>query len=533
MIGPAVTLPYYKREDIQNEIVRNAKDREVAVRFGDKGFGKRPDVLNYPADILELAKQGATSFHASEELWSNPLRLDPNMRKGEMEDLRSGWDLVIDIDCPVWSISKITAWLIIKSLKELGLTSISAKFSGNKGFHIGVPFEVFPKIKGTEETRKRFPDAARKIAAYLLEYIGKNHIQVAHDEIIFGKRFKVNIDKLGTLLGKDIDALTYWKCRNCNKKVQEVEHEYKEVIVNSDDIEFMAEESYDAKKSSFKKKSCGCSSPDFIKLLKIEAIIDIDTILISSRHLYRMPYSLHEKSGLASIPFNPEKILEFRKEFAKPENVKVTKHRFLDKDNAKPDEGSRIMDDAFRFIVDEETDPKEINLSKEYEIPKSAMPADLFPPCIKKILGGIEDGRKRSLFTLVNFLNCVGWDYDKIESALKEWNKKNNEPLREVLLVGQLRYHKQQKKRILPPNCSNKMYYSDIGCCVPDSICRKVKNPVNYSKIRIKALGRSNADKAEPKASKPRLTEEQKEMRRQYRQQLKENAQEVNKQQSL
>ena len=34
---------------------------------------------------------------------------------------------------------------------------------------------------------------------------------------------------------------------------------------------------------------------------------------ISSRHLYRMPYSLHEKSGLVSIPFNPEKVMLFRK----------------------------------------------------------------------------------------------------------------------------------------------------------------------------------------------------------------------------
>jgi len=39
MIGLSTTLRYYKREDIQNEIVRNAKDREVAVKFGDKGFG--------------------------------------------------------------------------------------------------------------------------------------------------------------------------------------------------------------------------------------------------------------------------------------------------------------------------------------------------------------------------------------------------------------------------------------------------------------------------------------------------------------
>ena len=305
MIGLNVTLSYYKREDIQKEIVRNAKDREVAIKFGDKGFGKRPDTLTYPADILELAKQGATSLHASEELWNNPLRLDPSMKRGEIEDLRAGWDLVIDIDCPVWSISRITAWLILKSLKELGISSISVKFSGNKGFHIGVPFEVFPRNLGKEETRTKFPEAARKIAAYLLDYIGEKHIQVRHNELIFGKRFKIKIDKLSKLLGKNTDELTYWKCKNCHRKVEEKEQMQEEILVDSEDIDFMSEKTYKAKKGSFKKKTCGCNNPEHIRLFNPATIIDIDTILISSRHLFWLPYSLHEISGLASIPFNP------------------------------------------------------------------------------------------------------------------------------------------------------------------------------------------------------------------------------------
>ena len=41
--------------------------------------------------------------------------------------------------------------------------------------------------------------------------------------------------------------------------------------------------------------------------LDVEKFLEIDTVLISSRHLYRMPYSLHEKSGLVSLPINPGK----------------------------------------------------------------------------------------------------------------------------------------------------------------------------------------------------------------------------------
>ena len=34
----------------------------------------------------------------------------------------------------------------------------------------------------------------------------------------------------------------------------------------------------------------------------------------------------------------------------------------------------------------------------------------------------------------------------------------------------------------MPPNCSNKNYYPDLHICSPDSLCQKIKNPVNYSR---------------------------------------------------
>src|SRR4030042_3266280 len=105
-------LKLYKRRDVQEEIIANAHNREIAIKYGEKGFGKRPDVLKYPNDILDLAKQGATSFHASEELWINPLQLDPMLSRKELEQLRSGWDLVLDIDCEVLEYSALAADLL-------------------------------------------------------------------------------------------------------------------------------------------------------------------------------------------------------------------------------------------------------------------------------------------------------------------------------------------------------------------------------------------------------------------------------------
>ena len=424
MIHLSTLLKHYKREDIQREIIDNAKDREVAIKFGDKGFGQRPDVLSNSNDIIELAKQGATSFHASEELWRNPLLLSPMMSRREMEDLRIGWDLVMDIDCPFLEYSTMAADLLIKALKYHNIKSISCKFSGNHGFHIGVPFEAFPAKVHDRETKLWFPDGAKAIAQYLAT-------------MIMPQLAKTMLEK------ESLDAIM----KKTGKRFNEV-----------------------VKKGVFEPFS----------------ILSIDTLLISSRHLYRMPYSFNEKSGLVSVPINPDKILEFRKEIAIPANVRVSKFRFLDRKNAEKDEAKKLIVQAFDF--NKKTEEGVRKNAENYEDVKEAVPEQFFPPCINLILKGVTDGRKRSMFILVNFLSTLGWGYEQIEQKLEEWNKKNPEPLREVLIKGQTRYHKQQKKKVLPPNCANSMYYKDFRVCVPDNLCQKIKNPVNYSRIKIRYL---------------------------------------------
>ena len=421
MIPLNVSLSHYKRSDIQEEIIANAKDKEIAVKYNDN-FGKRPDILRNAVDILELVKQGATSFHASEEIWRNPLQLDTSMRRHELDNLRKGWDLVLDIDCGIFEYSREAADLVIKALKFHNIKSISCKFSGNKGFHIGVPFEAFPDKIRNQETKNMFPEAPRKIALYIREMIKK---ELGARIMEFEKNdFNSIIEKTG----KNAREITY----------------------------------YDNK----------------IRTLNAEPFLNIDTLLISSRHLYRMPYSLHEKSGLVSTPLNPEKVLLFRKEFAVPKNVRISKHRFIERANVESDEARQLLMEALDFDIRQEPELRE---GKEFQAPGNALPEELFPPCIKLILNGLEDGRKRALFILVNFFTSIGWDYEMVEKRLKEWNAKNREPLREVYLLGQLRYHKQMHKKILPPNCSNEMYMLGIGVCKPDNFCPKIRNPAQYT----------------------------------------------------
>ncbi|MFQ5474819.1 MAG: hypothetical protein ACE5DM_03200 [Candidatus Nanoarchaeia archaeon] len=425
-------LRYYKRQEIQQAIADCAVDKEVVGSYGGKGYAKRPDVLLYPSDVLELVKKGITSFHASEELWKNPLLLQPSLSKRELDDIRKGWDLVLDIDCTWLEYSGLAAKLLIDALRYHGIRSLSVKFSGNHGYHIGVPFESFPDTVHDTPTKNWFPEGPRKIAEYLKHMI-KDHL----GDAILGVD---NIDTLQEKTGKS----------------------FEELVVDGKFNPFM--------------------------------VLDLDTILISPRHLYRMPYSFNEKSRLVSLPIDPDKVLDFKKEDATPDKILLSEFTFLGRENVVKGEATKLLVQAFDFVAERE-EKKEMKEKSEgmfkktdFEPIQEAIPEQCFPPCIKKILAGVEDGRKRSMFVLVNFLSSVGWNHKEIEERMLKWNEANPEPLREVLLKGQVRYHKQHNKQVLPPNCDNKMYYKDMQFCNPDTLCGKIKNPVNYSARKARFL---------------------------------------------
>ena len=431
MIHLSTSLRHYKRPEIQKALAEHAAGKEVAARFNDR-FGKRPDSLKYPRDVLQLAKNGATSFHSSEELWSNPLRLEPLMSRKSLDALRTGWDLVLDIDCKFLEYSKVAADLIVKALRHHNVSHLSVKFSGNKGFHIAVPFEAFPKeINGTG-IRLLFPEAAKRVALYVKEKIASQ--LAARVFSMEGGSF----NQIAAKTGVGVDEL-YLKDR----------------------------------------KGKPLKDSDNRIIPTVEKFLAIDTLLISSRHMYRMPYSLHEKSGLVSLPLAPEGILDFDPGTATPEKAEISV-KFLDREGASPGEVAQLFTSAF----DATAKPAPESEQKEYEVPAEAVPEKFFPPCIQKFLLGIQDGRKRALFVLSNFLGSCGWSHEAIEARLKEWNKKNREPLHETYFLGQLRYRKQHPKKVLPPNCHNDAYYHDMGVKCPEEICSKFRNPAGYARRR-------------------------------------------------
>jgi len=121
-----------------------------------------------------------------------------------------------------------------------------------------------------------------------------------------------------------------------------------------------------------------------------------DLVLVSPRHLFRMPYSLHEKTALASVVLDSDKILEFQPKDADPMKIKIK--------NFMPDseegEASELLMQALDWAKQNEIESGEDKekLKGKYAdfkpIKLDNLSEENFPPCVQNILKGIVDGKK-------------------------------------------------------------------------------------------------------------------------------------------
>ncbi|HPD81625.1 MAG TPA: hypothetical protein PK357_00825 [Candidatus Pacearchaeota archaeon] len=394
-----ITSLYYSRPEIQKIIFEFSKNREICPRYFE-GFGKRPDTFEYPGDIFELVKKGATSFHCSEEFWKDPLKIQTGMNEKQLNELRCGWDFLIDIDSKYIDYSKIMAIEILKVLKFHGVKNVGIKFSGSKGFHLIIPWKAFPKEINGVKTSDKFPEWPRILIKYLIEQTKNKLIE----------------------------------------KISELERPNK-----------------------------------YIKDYSAPKEVVPDLVLVSPRHLFRMPYSLHEKTSLASVVLKPEEIETFDMKNANP--IKLSEKNILSFfPNSKEEEASELLIQALDWY--KETNKDEKREERVFSQIKLTNLSDAhFPPCIKNILKGLSDGKKRALFVLINLFRSIGMDKDELEKRIYEWNKKNEVPLREGYIQSQILWS-YRNKIIMPPNC--KEFYLGIGVCEPNAFCKLIKNPTNY-----------------------------------------------------
>jgi len=399
-------LEYYAREDVVKELVKNAAYREVAGAHIDGKYDARPNIVQFPSDIMQMAKKGVVSFHYSVEHWANPMALGKN--SGNYQSLRTGWDLLLDIDSKLGiEEAQLTAAMIAKFIEKYNVKNYGVKFSGRRGFHIIMPWIMFPKQVNFRQTKELYPEIPRIVSRFICERISQDLMQ----SLI---RLKGMKGLLSVLDSPPSEISPYY--------FVEVERNW------------------------------------------------------GNRHMFRAPYSLNEKTWLASVPIARNELASFRKEDASPDKVTI-KPFFAGEEN----EAESLLLDALDWhsSLQKEPEKKKDEKKRSYE---NKIPEELFPPCIKLIFAGIKDGRKRSIFTLINFLRMCNWNWQEIEARLMEWNK--IVPLPQNTIMIQIRWAQQNARTA--PNCDNVHYFQDIGICQPDATCKggtsliTVKNPINY-----------------------------------------------------
>jgi hypothetical protein len=404
---------YYSRREIAEEIVKNASGREVAGAFSDGSYDSRPNIIQYSSDVIEMAKKGITSFHYSVEHWKNPMAINID----NYNTLRSGWDLIIDIDSKIGiEGAQVAALKICEFLEKYSIKNYGIKFSGSRGFHMCLASVMFPKEIDYKPIESLYPETPRIITEFIRE--------------------KIAVDLLKELLKNE-------KARKIKEVAEEAE-------------------------------------------ISPYLFVDIEKGW-GNRHMFRAPYSFNEKTWLVSVPLDLGELKNFSSNMASHEKIKIKNAFFKGEEN----EAESLLLDAWDLHAMRKKEiVKKKKPVKSYE---KKIPEELFPPCMKIILSGLQEGRKRSTFSLINFLRIMNWKWPEIEEKVIDWNNKNKPPLPENFIIGQLKWAEQNLRN--PANCppEGDLYYTSTGVCHPDNICKnftktiQIKNPIAYpfKKMRL------------------------------------------------
>lgn len=420
---------YYRRDDVREAMVQVAANREIAPTY-PWGYGARPDTVNLPGDLKRFVEDGAVAFHGSVERWKNPMLID----EVDPAELRTGWDLIMDIDCDAdLQFAKVAAVRLLDELAELGVESASVKFSGNRGFHVGVRQECFPDRVQGKPLPAWYPELPRTIVSFLRDRLAADLSEAF---------VAVNDTVRGTVYDDD-----------------------------------------------------GAPTP--------YDLVDIENNW-GDRHLFRLPYSVNEKSWLVSLPLEPSAaaIRSFEKEDAAIDAVTVDTP-FLER--YETGEAEQLVVEALDWRAKQPGDEERAAFDGDFDVPEDAIPEEYFPPTIHNILAGLEDGRKRAVFILVTFLQHVGYDMDAIEAMIHEWNERNQEPLDESYIRTQLNWHARQDEPLMPPNWDANGFYRDMQVYEEDSLTENTSNPVSYTFARRSDEDEEDTDGDDGGSDKPTM----------------------------
>lgn len=372
--------------------------------------------------------------------------------------------------------------------------------SGSKGFHILIPWKAFPKEINGIKTSNLFPKLPRKIIGFIRDRSQKVFKEKLPEDFYY--QFKDAKIKKGIKCKKcdeivDVYEETELYCPFC--KIAEI-RKIPKGSLKKGEICPECKRKLEIKKvlEIFECKKCKTNSKtnpeNFSSSEEVDLfdLMGLDLILVSSRHLFRTPYSLHEKTGLSSVVLTKEELKDFEPKDANPLKVRV--RNFMP--NAKENEAAELVMEALDWAKNKEiiSGNSEEKITGKYAnfkpIKLKEIKDEEFPPSIKKILEGLEDGRKRAVFILMNTFRSIGMEKDELEKKLFEWNKRNKPSLKEGYIKSQLKAN-YKRKPIFPPNFDSD-YYKALGLALTEEEIR-MKNPVIF--IIRKNLGKNKTQK--------------------------------------
>jgi hypothetical protein len=169
--------------------------------------------------------------------------------------------------------------------------------------------------------------------------------------------------------------------------------------------------------------------------------IEVDTSMYAPRHLIRIAYSLHHKTGLASLPVEPSSLDQFNIEAMKPRNdIDVDWHWLQAK--AKPMEASTLLDYVIKWLQRTQSNRvgmRVLNRSRIVGPRRSARN----PPCVEALSKEgfskrLEGHRNRVLYAVLSGIRRLNFAITPEE--LEELNFRSERPLPERELRYQIRY---------------------------------------------------------------------------------------------
>jgi len=348
-----------------------------------------------------------------------------------------------------------------------------------------------------------FPEWPRAICGYLAEVVKKElENYIFEDETLSEIVRRTGKSKEDLIIRECVSChrpaikkeLVVWICDSCNKLGELIKLDNKRVPKCPECREVLVEQ---RREDVFFCNYCDIRSDKNPELFEKKdkfvsnKLIDADLILVAPRHLFRMPYSLHEKTALASIVIDSDKIKDFQITDARPLKVKVRDFypevvegeakdlllQGLDWQEQR-DKRENEMKDKKENVVRLDNVPKKKGDFQKVVIEEP--PVEIFPPHIKNLLKGVgQDGRKRALFILMSFFSSLGAKENYIEKMINEWNDRNYLPLKKGYIQSQFSWYRRNPNR-LPPNFDNAIY-KELGVEGIDDLVKQTKNPVSYA----------------------------------------------------